>query len=288
MAIEKAKSTCNRAKNKRKRSPLSHIQNNIDNDMNNTSMIENPISSFSTSDPSPPLKHVRPDSSTANTASSQSSSYSSTDRTSLLLRATSNSSLHSSSLSQPSSYSSSYQTLSYSSSCNQTSSLPRPSSNSSALRFSCDQPSRSHSTIGPISPEIAQSIPPDNNINLPEKNAVRQESTVWKYAKRNVESQTATCNDCNAIIKTTNGSTTGLRKHLMQKHKIQFAPTVPVSDKPKIAPSLKKELHQLIVKSIVQDGRSFSDFRRQGMMKFLNRIVPGNYLISNNKKSDSF
>ena len=105
-----------------------------------------------------------------------------------------------------------------------------------------------------------------------------KESDVWKFSVRK-NNQIATCNLCNVAIKTTNGSTTGLRKHLLKTHKMaEMQPTSRKSNS-KISVSLKRELHNLIVNSIVQDGRSFNDFRKPGIQKLFEKIVPGNCLL---------
>ena len=82
-------------------------------------------------------------------------------------------------------------------------------------------------------------------------------------------------------MKTTNWSTSGLRKHIVQIHKIPIANSISATEKSKISNSLKKELHDLVINSIIQDSRSFDDFRRPGMMNFLKKAVPGNDLIWN-------
>jgi hypothetical protein len=37
----------------------------------------------------------------------------------------------------------------------------------------------------------------------------------------------------------------------------------------------KRELHEAALECIIMDGRSFGDFRRAGMSKFLDVICPG-------------
>ena len=112
---------------------------------------------------------------------------------------------------------------------------------------------------------------------------IRRESIVWKYATRNLDNQTATCIKCEAVIKTTNWSTTGLRKHLIQIHKITTIPPSAPAKKATFPPALRKELHELAIKAIIQDSRSFNDFRRSGMLKFLKKAVPGAYPISHDR-----
>lgn len=119
-----------------------------------------------------------------------------------------------------------------------------------------------------------------NNDDDIESNIIRRESDVWKYAIKNSDRQSATCTLCKAVIKTTNFSTTGLIKHLRQVHKINIETPVSTVEKPKFPQKLKNELHDLAVKAIVEDSRSFNDFRKPGMMKFLKKIVPGKHLTS--------
>lgn len=105
------------------------------------------------------------------------------------------------------------------------------------------------------------------------------ESSVWKYAIKN-ENQTASCRICQTTIKTTNGSTTGVRKHLLQVHKIKEITSKKQSKAmEKCSPSLRRELHNLIIQAVVKDGRAFDDFRRAGIMKIFQRIVPGKFVM---------
>jgi hypothetical protein len=123
----------------------------------------------------------------------------------------------------------------------------------------------------------------NSNDDDSQNNAVRKESGVWEHAQRNIDAQTATCLKCNATIKTTNWSTTGLRKHLSQVHKITTMASTVAVKKSTISPKFRKELHELVVKSIIQDSRSFNDFRRPGMLKFLKKAVPGKHSLLTNE-----
>lgn len=118
----------------------------------------------------------------------------------------------------------------------------------------------------------------------------RKESLVWQYATRNTNTkeQSATCGICGTIIKTTNWSTTGLRKHLTQVHGMATMLPTEAPKKSNISPELRKELHDLAVKAIIEDSRSFNDFRRSGMLKFLRRASPGEYFSSNRTPQDLF
>ncbi|CAM4823633.1 unnamed protein product [Rotaria magnacalcarata] len=75
-------------------------------------------------------------------------------------------------------------------------------------------------------------------------------------------------NDCN------------LRSHLGRQHSMpelmynsQRQQLIPKPSQ--IKPEKKRELHEAAIDCIITDGRSFNDFRRPGMDKFLNVIYPG-------------
>lgn len=135
----------------------------------------------------------------------------------------------------------------------------------------------------PITAPVLASTTTVNNENDVFVNVVHDpkssnESSVWKHATKN-EDGTASCRICGLVVKRTNGSTTGLRKHLLQVHKIQERTSKKNGNKSaKFSPSLRKELHTLVIEAIVKDGRSFDDFRRPGVMRIFQRIVPGKYL----------
>ena len=117
-----------------------------------------------------------------------------------------------------------------------------------------------------------------NDINDMQAIVLRKESSVWQFAIRTDTNDIAMCKLCNASIKTTNWSTTGLRKHLTQVHKLPTIEPPVLTEKAKMSNLLKGELHSLVISAIVKDGRSFNDFRRTGMMKFLAKATPGIYL----------
>ncbi len=165
------------------------------------------------------------------------------------------------------------------------------SANSPLISYlTTDQPPSSQSATNPSSSSKPTSsnfdtveVTANSNSDDSQDDSIRKESVVWEYATRNIDNQTATCSICNAVIRTTNWSTTGLRKHLTQVHKLMTMAPVVAAKKSTISQKLRKELHELIVKSIIQDSRSFNDFRRPGMMKFLKKAVPGKHPILNNK-----
>jgi len=100
---------------------------------------------------------------------------------------------------------------------------------------------------------------------------------LWDYMTK-LPNEKAKCNICNTILSRKNGSTSGLRKHLYQIHKIE--PFGFVSNKPqrksyKLSVEETKKLDSLIIKCVIQDGRSFSDMRQAGILKLFNHIIPG-------------
>ena len=170
------------------------------------------------------------------------------------------------------------------------------STNRPSISFlTTDQIASSQSTTNLSSPVQPIAYPLDNaessannNNDSAQDELVRRESIVWKYATRNIDNQTATCLLCSAVIKTTSWSTTGLRKHLVQVHKVPNIPPSVAVKKATFSPALRRELHELVMKAIIQDSRSFNDFRRPGMIKFLRKAVPGKYSISHDERRAYF
>jgi len=92
------------------------------------------------------------------------------------------------------------------------------------------------------------------------------------------QTEKAKCNICGVILSRKNGATTGLRKHLHQVHKIEpFGVTSTKSRSKSYQLSIeeKKRLDSLIIKCIIEDGRSFSDMRQSGIVKVFNHLVQG-------------
>lgn len=109
-------------------------------------------------------------------------------------------------------------------------------------------------------------------------------SSVWKYATK-VSSDVGQCNVCSKTIKTTTGGTTTLRKHLLRKHNITDVAHRPESSRKTINKTISKQrkarLDQLVKIAIFEDGRTFGDFRKSGIMKFISEAIPGkNYAQS--------
>ena len=102
-------------------------------------------------------------------------------------------------------------------------------------------------------------------------------SSVWNYMSKE-PNQKAKCNICSTVLSRTNGSTTGLRKHLYQVHKLApFGVTKPkaTTESSQISPDRKQTLHSLVIACVIRDGRSFDDPRRPGLMQVFNLLAPG-------------
>lgn len=102
-------------------------------------------------------------------------------------------------------------------------------------------------------------------------------SSVWDHMTKTGNDK-ATCNICDAVLSRKNSGTTGLRKHLNSIHQIKSISIYPTKKrrKPHQLPVEKKKiLDSLIVKCIIEDGRSFGDLRRSGVLKVFNHLIPG-------------
>jgi hypothetical protein len=109
-----------------------------------------------------------------------------------------------------------------------------------------------------------------------------QPSKVWKYATRCPNSNYSICLLCpdNKKISTNNGSTSTLRKHLISKHQVHEL--ILSRDKRKlVVPSINnkqsQQLHELFIKCIIRDGRTFNDLQKPGMKTVLQQIIPGEF-----------
>jgi hypothetical protein len=100
---------------------------------------------------------------------------------------------------------------------------------------------------------------------------------LWDYMTKQ-QNEKAKCNICSIILSRKNGSTSGLRKHLYQVHKIEpfgFVSSKSQRKSYKLSVEEKKKLDSLVIKCVIQDGRSFSDMRQAGILKLFNHIIPG-------------
>ncbi|CAF0858649.1 unnamed protein product [Adineta steineri] len=101
-------------------------------------------------------------------------------------------------------------------------------------------------------------------------------TSVWNYMEKQ-KNEKAKCK-CGVILSRKNGATTGLRKHLYQVHKLQefgVTSTKIRSKSCQISPEQKKKIDSLIIKCIIEDGRSFSDMGQSGILKVFDHLVEG-------------
>ncbi|CAF1488687.1 unnamed protein product [Adineta ricciae] len=121
-------------------------------------------------------------------------------------------------------------------------------------------------------------VPEDRSINTANKSDdTNLRSNVWAYAKK-ISKEKALC-ACKIYIKTPNGSTSTLRKHLIQKHNLIHLqpPSNPrTRTNSSISRDKKNRLDHLAYMAIFEDGRTFGDLRKNGMSKFLNEAVSEN------------
>ena len=102
-------------------------------------------------------------------------------------------------------------------------------------------------------------------------------SNVWEFMQVRGNDK-AKCNICEKILSRPNGGTSGLRKHLRQVHKLEMFSISSIKKRQKtsnLSIDEQKKLDLLIIKSIIEDGRSFGDMRRSGVMKLFEHLVPG-------------
>ena len=124
----------------------------------------------------------------------------------------------------------------------------------------------------------------DSQSNAPVPPTVRVQSNVWKYAHRDRDTPGwAICKLCPTFpnpkrISVKEGTTSALRKHLVNVHNKTELKSVPKTTRRPISslsPSERDRLHQLLIDAVVIDGRSFSDFRKPRFSRFLDEIFPG-------------
>lgn len=129
------------------------------------------------------------------------------------------------------------------------------------------------------------SEPPQNSDNMKTssngsnliQNTTGNEFNLWNYMTKE-EKEKAKCKICSTILSRKNGATSGLRKHLQTMHKIQCQQRTMMkirSVSQKLSIEKKKKLDSLIINGIIEDGRSFGDMRKAGILKVFNFIVPG-------------
>ncbi|CAF0744375.1 unnamed protein product [Rotaria sp. Silwood1] len=99
---------------------------------------------------------------------------------------------------------------------------------------------------------------------------------LWDYMTKLKDK--AKCNICSTTLSRKNGTTSGLRKHLHQMHKLPYfgVKSKKVDIKPhQFSSDERKKLDSLIINAIVEDGRSFGDMRKPGVLKVFNHLAPG-------------
>ena len=113
---------------------------------------------------------------------------------------------------------------------------------------------------------------------------VRVPSIVWKYAHRDCDNPGwAVCKLCPTFplpkrLSVKDGTTSALRKHLINVHKKEeLEPVAKKSQRSisNILPNERDRLHQLLIDAVVVDGRTFSDIRKPGISRFLDEVIPG-------------
>jgi len=101
-------------------------------------------------------------------------------------------------------------------------------------------------------------------------------SDLWNYMEKLADGK-ARCKSCSKTLSRQNGATTGLRKHFCQVHKIESFRTDSVPKQTavyQLTTDEKKQINSLILKCIIQDGRSFGDLRCPGIVKVLKHLSP--------------
>jgi hypothetical protein len=156
--------------------------------------------------------------------------------------------------------------------------------NNITTHFSCPNPDSA--AVTHTRPHGNASIKPDADINdTMIENAKGLRSSVWRYATK-VTTETARCNECGAIIKTIQGSTSSLRKHILHRHNVVQSNSRKSSSLAKnssISREKKSRLDHLLKLAAFEDGRSFGDFRKSGIMKFFAEALPGQKIVQQKK-----
>lgn len=105
---------------------------------------------------------------------------------------------------------------------------------------------------------------------------ISSKSLVWNYADK-LPNGKAKCLKCNKEISIKDHSTTCLRRHVNRCQKLSiFSPKKNVQkSSSKISSDMKDRLDRLVYSCLIQDGRSFSDFQKPGIVRFLQEALPG-------------
>ncbi|CAF1449689.1 unnamed protein product [Adineta steineri] len=129
------------------------------------------------------------------------------------------------------------------------------------------------------------------------KDNKRQRSSVWNYFKRvsinGVNRAECLEKECGKTFSLINWSTSALFKHLRDIHKIDNLKKVANGRviigriQHKLSKAKKKKLDNLAIEAIIKDGRSFNDFNKTGLKRFLQYAIPGYYPIHRNNVQEN-
>ncbi|CAF1378545.1 unnamed protein product [Rotaria sp. Silwood1] len=116
---------------------------------------------------------------------------------------------------------------------------------------------------------------------------IGKKSKVWDYFKQvNVNGiLKAEClhDDCKIQLLMPNMSTTSLRRHLHHVHQLDefkiCKKDLHKNRKKKLPPQVKKQLDKLLIEAVVRDARSFTDFDKPGLKRFLQFALPGKKML---------
>lgn len=109
-----------------------------------------------------------------------------------------------------------------------------------------------------------------------ENGSTSSRSLVWNFAKK-LPNGKAKCLKCNKEISMKDYSTSCLRRHLASCQKLSIFKSKKNSrtSSSAISSETKQRLDNLVYNCLIQDGRSFGDFQKPGIVRFLREAVPG-------------
>ena len=121
-----------------------------------------------------------------------------------------------------------------------------------------------------------------------QSNKPSKRSPAWMYFQRiTVDDRLkAKCliDGCTTTLSTPFHSTSTLIRHLRDVHKMEDFQSKEIlpnhSTKKRISSHLKKRLDDAVLVAIVEDGRSFNDFSKRGLKKFIQAALPSKRTIS--------
>ena len=92
----------------------------------------------------------------------------------------------------------------------------------------------------------------------------------------------AKCNLCDVFLSRTNGTTTGMRKHLFLMHTLECVAITTRKKQSKLtlfSIDEKKKLDSLVISCIIQDGRGFGELRWTVLLQLFNHLLPGQKVV---------